>query len=183
MKIIIILFIFSLSTNIYAQEFPYTVKISEGQYNLVFSDKQQKTINDFLNTNNNLTLLLDDYYNAYINEEIENYMNSGLMQYRYAAWGDFNKDSFQDFMLLFVYSDISQNSYHPKGYIYNLVIFEGKSDGWYSSIVIHKEKNGIIDGVTYDKVNNIIEFSCFGVAAGFIERTGEKYKVTEMMGD
>ncbi|HEY5534233.1 MAG TPA: hypothetical protein VIL99_04735 [Ignavibacteria bacterium] len=179
MKIIIILFILSININIFAQEFPYTVKISEGKYNLVFSDKQQKAINDYLNTNNNLTLLLDDNYN----EDIEYYMNSGLMQHRYAAWGDFNKDSFQDFMLLFVYSDISQNPYHPKGYVYNLVIFEGKSDGLYSPIVIHKEKNGIIDGVTYDKVNNIIEFSCFGVAAGLIERVGEKYKVTEMMGD
>ena len=183
MKIIIILFILSISANIYAQEYPYTVKLSEGKYNLVFSDKQNKAINDFLDANNNLTLLLNDNYVANLDEDIEYYMHSGLMQYRYAAWGDFNKDSFQDFMLFFVYSDKSQNPYHPKGYVYNLVIFEGNSNGSYIPIVIHKERNGIIDGVTYDKINNIIEFSCFGVASGLIERVGEKYKVTEMMGD
>jgi hypothetical protein len=115
--------------------------------------------------------------------DIEEYMNAGQMQHRYASWGDFNKDSFQDFMLLFVYSDLTENSYHPRGYVYNLVIFEGNSEGNYDPKLIHKEKNGIIDGITYDKLNNIISFSNFDVAEGLIEWVDKNYKVTEMMGD
>jgi|GEM_PF-3240054 hypothetical protein len=182
MKYLILLFIFFINLNCFSQDYPSSIKISNGKYNLVFSELQNNAINDFLKSNSNLTLLLDDDYTN-LDEDIESYMNSGLMQYRYAAWGDFNKDSFQDFMLVFVFSDKSQNPYHPKGYIYNLVIFEGNSNGLFNPIIVHLQKNGIIDGITYNKVENQIFFSNFGVADGLIELAGNKYKVTEMLGD
>lgn len=183
MKIFIVLFLLSASITVFSQEYPHVNKVNTGKYDLVFSENQNKAINDFLSENNMLTLLLDDDYDPNIYAEIEDYMNSGIMQHRYATWGDFNKDSFQDFLLLFVFPDKSQNTFHPKGYVYTLVIFEGKSKDLYNTVIVHKQVEGIIDGVTYDKTNNIIFFSSFGVADGLVEWTGKKYKVTEMKGD
>ena len=53
----------------------------------------------------------------------------------------------------------------------------------FNPIIVHLQKNGIIDGITYNKVENQIFFSNLGVADGIIELEGNKYKVTEMLGD
>ena len=183
MRALISLIVLCTTLSVSTQDFPRVVKTGYAKYDIVFSEAQQNAVNEFQANNKKLTLLIDDDYGANIDGDIEAYMEQGLMQHRYAAWGDFNKDSFGDFMLVYVYADASENSYHPKGYVYNLVIFEGYENESYTPTTIHKERSGIIDGITYDKANNVIIFSNFDVAGGSIEWLDKKYKVTEMIGD
>jgi len=179
-------FIFGLiifSSFAYSQESPYVRKIANGKYKLILTEFKQNAVNEFLLENLDLTLLLDDDYEANLDEDIEYYMSTGDMQFRYAAWGDFNEDFYEDIMLIFVEKNKLENPYHPEGYVYNFVIFEGKEDNTTSPRKVHSEKNGIIDGILYYKKINTIEFASFGVASGYIKWDGKGYKVIEMIGD
>lgn len=167
----------------YSQDLPYVRKITYGKYELILTEIQQNAVNEFLLENSELTLLLDDDYEVNLDEDIEYSMNSGDMQFRYAAWGDFNKDLYDDLLLIFIKKNKSENSYHPKGYVYNFIIFEGKGNKIILPRKVYIEKSGIIDGILYHKEINTIEFTSFGVASGYIEWDGTGYKVTELVGD
>ena len=173
----------TIKAQIYADELPKVEKTGSGEYKLILSVKQQSAVDDYLKENPQMRLMLTDEPSIYLKEDIEYYMNEGSMQYQYAAWGDFNEDSYTDLLLIFNNIMKNENEFHPKGYAYYFIIFEGGLNDIYIPHLVHIQRGGIIDGVLYHRDFNVIEFACFGVAAGGIEWDGTDYKIEEAIGD
>ena len=185
MKIIYILLLFALVMNkqTYADNLPQVEKIGYGEYKLILSEKQQSAVDDYLKENPQMRLMLTDEANGNIKGDIEYYMDEGTMQHQYAAWGDFNKDSYTDLLLIFNNISKKENEFHPKGYAYYFIVYECDLNDQYKPRLVHVHRDGIIDGVLYHRDFNAIEFSCFGVASGSIEWDGTDYIIEEAIGD
>ena len=180
---LLLLLVLTINVKLYADDLPKVEKLSYGEYKLILSEKQQSAVEDYLKENPQMRLMLTDEATINLKDDIEYYMNEGTMQYQYAAWGDFNIDTYTDLLLIFINEELKDNEYHPKGYSHHFVIFENDYEDNYHPRLVHINRNGVIDGILYHKDINLIEFAGFEVAAGGIEWTGTDYIIDELMGD
>lgn len=54
-----------------------------------------------------------------------------------------------------------------------IVVFEGSFSGSYNPVVVTKFQGGCLDGLTYQKSSNSVQFSCFDVAGGSFHWNGQ----------
>jgi hypothetical protein len=102
------------------------------------------------------------------------------MQYPFACWGDLNRDGLLDVALVFV-SEKSVNTWGWREW--SIVAFHGNPTGQFTPVLVTKDTSGCFDGMLYDKKDNSVEFSCFGVASGSFRWSGNRYVVEPKVGD
>jgi hypothetical protein len=168
------------------EQVPAVHKLQTGDYELVLTLNQRRAVDAFLSKNPSIRLVTSNIANLTptglqsVREQIAASMKSGEMQFPFASWHDFNKDGRLDIALVFASKSIV-NSY--KWREWRIVVFEGSSSGTYNPIVVTTFQGGCLDGLTYRKASNSVQFSCFDVAGGSFRWNGHAYDVTPMRGD
>lgn len=163
--------------------FPYVEQLPTGDYELRLSQTQQEAVQKFLNTHPGLQLITahPGGLTADWLKHVRGYMDSGEMQFPYAAWRDFNNDGFQDLALVFA-SKTPINSWGWRQWW--IVVFEGTASGQLKPVVVtDSERGSCFDGMFYDRNTNVTAFACFNVATGTFRWDGKQFVVRHMVGD
>ena len=166
-----------------ATRFPYVERLPTGGYELRLSQNQQQAVQAFLSTHPGLQLVTTHPggLTAAWLKQAQGYMNSGEMQFPYAAWRDFNRDGFQDLALVFSSkTPINSWGWHQ----WWIVVFEGTAAGQMKPVVVtNSEQGSCFDGMLYQKKTNTTAFACFNVATGTFRWDGRQFIVRHMVGD
>ena len=151
-----------------------------GSREILFAPKQFDEINAFLKQNPDMELFTKENIDQYSKAEFAEYYKSGMMQFQYSCWGDFDSDKVLDVVVIFRSRKVVNNfNWHT----FNFVLLKGQTNGSYSASTIYSFEGGCLDGLLYHKNDNAIEFFCSGVASGVLKWKNGKLTVKEMVGD
>lgn len=163
---------------------PWVQKLPRGAYVLRLTPQQLVAVSQVLSTGPSMRIATYDDVGPGAEDVAERMQCRGCftpeMQFPYACWGDLNRDGFQDVVVVLVSRSAVNNWGWREWWI---VVLEGTPGGTFDPIVVAKEQNGCLAGVLYHPDENVIEFACFGVAAGNLRWDGKRYLVTPMVGD
>jgi len=157
---------------------PSVKRLADGTYDLVLTPNQQNAVTQLLGRNPGLRLA--NFKDSGDQQEVVQFMQAGQMQYPFACWGDLNRDGYLDVALVYVSKEPVNNWGWREWWI---VAFHGSRRGQFTPVLVTKDTSGCFDGMLYDKKDNSVEFSCFGVASGSFRWSGNRYVVEPKVGD